>query len=52
MQGHAQADSGTFQRWGYDPPHTCVLGQILSCLSQRGWSSGRGRHPSQPQALI
>lgn len=26
--------------------HMCVLGQIRSCWSQRGWSSGRDRHPA------
>lgn len=53
VQGHAQADSGTSSKKGdYDPPHKRIWGQILSRLSQRGWSSGGGRCPSQLQALI
>lgn len=58
--GHRGAQYKAIHRLTQAPPardgdmilHMCVLGQILSCLSQRGESSGRGRHPSQPQALI
>lgn len=47
VQGHAQADSDTScKRWDYDPPHKRIWDQILSQLSQRGWSSAEGRCPS------